>query len=564
MDKLPIEVLHRIFCLLSLSQRIKCTLVCRLWWRTLDTRSLLYDINIDSEFRYSLFKDMIERLPYRSTQVEDITLKYCLDYDYDKRKICNMFPNARKICLINEIGVGVRDFSNKRFHCINSKPRLEELTEYGACELTSFMISMNLSANIRKLELELGETVRKRDNNIIHQLKNMPFLEKLKLQNFVYVIEDFERLHEKITSIKELELVRIRIHTIDMPAIIKPASSITGLSLSVIDLDGDSCSTWLQYLAKKYDHLNQLSINDFDTEELDAEYIATTLKEDLIRLLQVNAFYLQTLSWNNLPFHLTIPEELDSIECKLENLDLRSNKNTTSEFENLALSNQSKYIKNLSLTNIKLNRIDLLNKMEKLTSLSLTCELKDGYGSDSFSNSDSDDEDSGEKMMMINLSDTLEACLPTLTAFSIKNFDFKFRYSTHHPTSITSLYIECSTIRKKLTDIISTCFPKLTSLQIYGNILDDLSINLVNHKLLDVSFSPSQNKRAYNLSVENTNKCEPSFYIPKHNSFYVNLPGLEKDALVPVPYDELDGRPVLTLICNSIQRLKLNSCPVKL
>jgi hypothetical protein len=510
-----------------------------------------------------MFKDMIERLPYRSSQVEEITLKHCLDFDYDKRKICNLFPNARKICLINQIGVGVRDFSSRRFHCINSKPRIEQLTEYGACELTSFMISMNLSTNIRTLELEIGESVRRRDDNIIMQLNNMPVLEKLKLQNFVYGTDYFERLHENIPSIKVLQLVNIRVHTIEVPPSVKPASSITGLSLSVVDLDGDFCSTWLQYLAKKYDHLNQLSIDDFDTEELDDEYIVTTLKNDLVRLLQVNTFYLHTLRWNNLPFHLTIPDELDSIDCKLENLDLRSNKNTASEFENLALSNQAKYIKNLSLTNIKLSRIDLLNKMEKLTSLSLTCELRDGYASDEFSSSDSEGEDTREKMV-INLSETLKACLPTLTTFSIKNFDFKFNFSTHHATRITSLDIECSTIRKKLTDIVSRCFPLLTTLNIYGDILDDLTINLAKNDLLNVSFSSNHDRRRYNLSVESSKLNGPLFYTAKENSFYVNLPGLEKDPLVSVPYTELDSRPVLTLICHSVQKLRLNLRYVKL
>jgi hypothetical protein len=67
MDKLPPELLHKIFIQLDLQQRLVCLTVCRSWWRVLDQCCLFYSIvlrNEDDYFNRSM--DMFERLPDRA------------------------------------------------------------------------------------------------------------------------------------------------------------------------------------------------------------------------------------------------------------------------------------------------------------------------------------------------------------------------------------------------------------------------------------------------------------------------------------------------------------------
>jgi hypothetical protein len=47
-------------------------LVCRFWYDTLDRRSLLHTLYIDDDKLVEL-KGMIDRQPYRATQVENIS-----------------------------------------------------------------------------------------------------------------------------------------------------------------------------------------------------------------------------------------------------------------------------------------------------------------------------------------------------------------------------------------------------------------------------------------------------------------------------------------------------------
>lgn len=96
MDHIPVEILHHIFIQLELKDRLECMLVCRFWYDTLDGRSLLHSLYIPSG-RFHRVKDMLERLSYRNTQVERLIID--VDSDFDKRKICNMFPNLRQLDL---------------------------------------------------------------------------------------------------------------------------------------------------------------------------------------------------------------------------------------------------------------------------------------------------------------------------------------------------------------------------------------------------------------------------------------------------------------------------------
>jgi hypothetical protein len=77
MDKLPAELLHKIFIELKLEQRLKCLTVCRSWWRVLDRYSLFYDLLLEEgdDNGLNTFMDTLKHLPNRAAQVEKIQLE---------------------------------------------------------------------------------------------------------------------------------------------------------------------------------------------------------------------------------------------------------------------------------------------------------------------------------------------------------------------------------------------------------------------------------------------------------------------------------------------------------
>jgi hypothetical protein len=63
MDKLPAELLHKIFIELKLEQRLKCLTICRSWWSVLDSYGFFYDIILresNKGKRFNRFMDMLK------------------------------------------------------------------------------------------------------------------------------------------------------------------------------------------------------------------------------------------------------------------------------------------------------------------------------------------------------------------------------------------------------------------------------------------------------------------------------------------------------------------------
>jgi hypothetical protein len=60
MDRIPTELLHEIFIKLDLKDKLKCMLVSRCWYATLDRRSLLHTL-VRNHREVLKLKEMIER-----------------------------------------------------------------------------------------------------------------------------------------------------------------------------------------------------------------------------------------------------------------------------------------------------------------------------------------------------------------------------------------------------------------------------------------------------------------------------------------------------------------------
>jgi hypothetical protein len=200
MDRIPTELLHEIFIKLDLKDKLKCMLVCRFWYATLDRRSLLHELDIDSDVFLKLIQ-MIESHPHRAAQVESLYLFLFEDFSLDKRVLCNMFPNLKRAILSMEMS-GASYVLDSPFQFTHSSSKLEEIVEGGECELTRQLAMSNMCSNLKSLKLYDLELPSLSSSDIISQLKNMPALETLSLHCFQIKLMDLERLHHNLLSIK--------------------------------------------------------------------------------------------------------------------------------------------------------------------------------------------------------------------------------------------------------------------------------------------------------------------------------------------------------------------------
>jgi hypothetical protein len=245
MDHIPAELLHQIFIKLDLKYKLECMLVCRFWYNTLDRRSLLDTLIINSDVFFEL-EEMIERQPYRATQVEILMLSA----DFDKRILCNMFPNLREFVAFNSFAPEKTNYLDSPFQFTHATSKLEKIVDSGECELTRQLAMTNMCTSLKSLELFFSELPGLISSDILSQLKNLSVLETLRLRHFRLKLMDLEMVHCNIPSVKDLCLSHTYIISGGVPNGVIPAMLIINLNLELISSDDththtlNSTSTW--------------------------------------------------------------------------------------------------------------------------------------------------------------------------------------------------------------------------------------------------------------------------------------------------------------------------------
>lgn len=174
MDKLPLEILHKIFVLLALDERLTCALVCRSWWRALDDHCLFYSVEIKAKYYYfGRFINMMQQSPHRAAQVQELNLDHCLPHFFNKRDLCELFPNIRHVALANS--TAHFDFW-KPLKLAQRTAKVESISESANFEYTSQLITSDLCGQLRYLKLDFY-TICIHHDKTIAQLKNMPVLQ---------------------------------------------------------------------------------------------------------------------------------------------------------------------------------------------------------------------------------------------------------------------------------------------------------------------------------------------------------------------------------------------------
>jgi hypothetical protein len=263
-------------------------------------------------------------------------------------------------------------------------------------------------------------------------------------------------------------------------------------------------------LVKKYPSVNKPNYTDKAVRDKNSDYVRDVYNKGILPWYQNNGSQIDTFTFDNYCDGLDAFRKFDRIGIKLKRLRIHPLLEVPPLFiEELAQSEQSKYIQNLTLENLDLAPLEMMINMEVLTSLILN--FRDNYG-----------EYGKESKTTLNFSQLIEACPATLTNLTIGNAKLTFNESASNITSIRSLKLS-DVDTKPGAAIMGANFPKLSILRVYAFIEGNLTISLPSNHLkeADIHTNYPQNKR-YSLSINTMYEGRPqrtvSWPIPDHGS----------------------------------------------
>jgi hypothetical protein len=417
MDHIPAEILHLVFSRLDLKDRLECMLAYQLWCDTLDHRSLLQDVYLTG-YQYPYFKDMIERLPYRGNQVEKLVMKIGSGYNFDKRKLCNTFPNLREFELTEtHCSSAITNYMNKKFHLLHATSKLERITEFGECELTCQLAISNACRHLYTLDLDFRGVGVSTSSIAVPQLKNMPVLRFFQLSKARMSLMELELLHSNLPSIESFRLDLVNVSAGEIPLKVEPATSIIELGLEICNVDDINTHIQLyKYMAKKYSSLSCFERTDMVIRDREHNYTRDVYNQGILPLYQMMAPHIVDFEFENYCDGLNAFNKFDTFGIKLDSLLIQSPYGGTDDtpfLEELTQSQQSKYIFELELCGINPQPLTMLINMEVLQSLSITYNDDYAYPAE------------GDKKP-IRLDQLVENCPATLTTLSTEYVLFKF------------------------------------------------------------------------------------------------------------------------------------------
>jgi hypothetical protein len=219
---------------------------------------------------------------------------------FDKRIICNLFPNLREIHFkeCNPSITRSNHLSSPFQFTHPSLLKLEKLSDCEECEFARELTMSNMCINLKSLELTCEESSK----DILAELKNMPVLETLTLRYFDLTLMDLEMVHYNIPSIKNLCLRDAFIVSGKFPNDISPVTLITmlDLSLGIVD-DLDTHIELYKYLAKKYPSVSKPTFKDEALVGLDVyvDYARDVYNKGIIPCHQKIGTQIDTFSFDH-------------------------------------------------------------------------------------------------------------------------------------------------------------------------------------------------------------------------------------------------------------------------
>jgi hypothetical protein len=208
MERFPLEIWHNIFSSFSLKEKMEFMSVCRSWWKFFDKYTLLSHVVIkDNYVQFTMFLDMLKRLPHRRLQIGTLELNSCIPPKYNKRALCNIFSTARVLRVLNDRDNGSKcDLQRQLLKTMPSNTRIEFLSDSFHCELAWQMLTCNICSQLTMLQLDFLGAIGA--NGIFNQLKYSPVLQQLCLRLVYISLNDLEIIHQsKICLINNITYI---------------------------------------------------------------------------------------------------------------------------------------------------------------------------------------------------------------------------------------------------------------------------------------------------------------------------------------------------------------------
>jgi hypothetical protein len=466
MEKLPTEVLHKIFIELELHQRLICLLVCRSWWRVLEKYSLFYTVEIKQCSKYSFDKNLSKfvKSPALAAQVRELYIKPHPNIN----RLLNIFPNTRiiKVECNAPRRISKSTPAKKPIVITHSKSKVNFLSDFGRCELTSQILHSNLGARLGTLWLSfygISDT-----SVVLSRLKNLPVLKKLSLKSPTMTLQHLEDIHKNIPSIQDFNLKNIKIKASNMPCDIIPASITTFSFLHGRFRDKKTHTQFYQYMTQKYINISTAEYEDNMIEGYDSNDRREIFLNGVLDFFKLIGPSQTRLNLNRVPDGVDIFGALDAVGSQIKKLHFEACEGETM-FNYLSQSKQAHHVQEISTLNSSVDSMRFLANMTALTTIKLMFF-------DIFE-------------PQFQLVDVLNGCPPSLKHLSITCFHLVVDPFTTVLASVETLELHSKSLTGTIGDIVSYCFPNLVQLVLFGSARQDIRIMLRSPHFEKATFS---------------------------------------------------------------------------
>jgi hypothetical protein len=497
MNNVPSEIVQKIFTQLSLADRLECTLVCRNWWRILDGCCLFYSIEIKTnENLFRRFMEMIEKFPDYANQVEELLIVGSLWNLFNRRRFCDLFPNMRSIQLLqNDIYVKNRTYFEEPMVTRRSTSKVKHISDSVHCEYASQMLSSNLCSQLSTLCLNFCHSSLS-CATIVHQLKDMPVLQELHLQEARLSVANMEMIHHRLPSVKKLGLRDTYALNSKTPLDIIPTTSINEISVSFYETDDyQSLCQWYQYMTDKYTNVTTWDLPSTDVwYDIEDEQIEQVYENGLLQFLKLVGPTVDELTFDSVPTTINIFQPLDDAESRIKKFTFAYCDSFTVQYE-LPESDQAKHVQEILLEETPLCEYAGFQGLTSLTKL----EFKYSTYS-SLSN--------------INITSLFNGLPDTLKELYIGDVFLEFLDTKVRPNCIEIMHIRTHYITDDGLNQMLSCCPKLVELFFSGKIGHNKTptIMLQNPSLRYTRLSIEESSQ-FRVVLTCPNQTEPKCYL---------------------------------------------------
>jgi hypothetical protein len=513
MDRVPAEILDRIFIQLHLEQKIECMLVCRKWRQVIRTLDLLHTIVLPSnDFysndglrRFSSLVSAVQTCPSDGVQVERLVLDRCLNEKLDAMLLPTCFPRLRFLCLNQARMPSALDLKSGGFEPWQSS--LETIVDISSTLFVPCMLTTGIFSRLTSISLfQYYGSHFLELNKIIDGLRNAPALTKLKLGHFYYYFHHFDMIHQTAPLLKSLSVSGVLLNddslfnmsSLDIFSSTIHDASLDGIAqngfLETLCIEGDAYLlnqyVWMRYLSTKYTHLSNFTFNcnipSHESDQDDTRH--QRYFEFIMPLFARLGSQLKSLKYTNHQLTPDLYRLLDQPGFEFKSLQLNVG---ASLIQAMAASHQARFLEHLSLC------LDIVN-MEELKPLKMLAPLKSlalYFRKDKYS-----------KKTAISLNNLLsEHCPDGIASLSLDNAILTIDDAGSHCSPLKEIKMMACDITKEALTFITQCCPHLHSLSVLVCLPERFSMDLSFHRLLYVNIE-TNDRAIFKINTLENNK----------------------------------------------------------